>query len=246
MRKKCVFLWLAAAIGLFCLHYGPGQTWSRAGRAATLRKEALACEKNGDWEQARVTYEAALAALPEDGYDRQRRVLRIARAWTYLNTKDVSEAVDQLETLLEETRRDDIEDVEITRDLRGALAHAEYYTAWHMRLENAPREEWLKELEVARRNFRYLAETSPDLAARRNVEAAVFLSRLDRDKLETLPLPEEDAGKGSQGVSDQRGEQQGQGEPGDQEGEGEGEQGENRPEDARGRGLGRRPDGSGS
>lgn len=245
MRKKLVFVWLAAAIGLFCIHYGPGQKWLATDRSSKLHDEARASEKNGDWEQAREKYEAALEALPKEGYQKDRRVLRISRALTYLNTKDVAEATDQLETLLEDTRDAAEPDLDLIHDLRGALAHAEYYTAWHMRLENAPRQEWLKELEVARQNFRYLAESTPETSARRNLEAAIFLARMDIEKLEGLPLPEENAGKGSEGVSEKRGEQQEEGEPGDQEGEGEGE-GENKPEDARGRGLGRRPDGSGS
>lgn len=250
MRKKFVFVWLASAIALFCIHYGPGQNWLRSDRVSRLHREAKALERSGNWQAAREKYDAALAALPADGGQRQRLALRISRAWTYLNTQDVAEATSQLEALLGETREKDAPGRDLMHDLRAALAHAEYYTAWHMRLENAPREEWLKELEVSRQNFRYLAETSPDPAARRNLEAAIFLARMDLADLQGLPLPEENSGKGSQNVSGKREGQKGQegqeGEGDGQPGEGEGKESEKPPKDARGSGLGKRPDGIGS
>lgn len=243
MRAKLAFLWLAAGIALFCLHYGPGQQWLRTDRARALAAEARRLEKAGQAEAARGKYEAALNALSEEGDASRRTALRIARAWTYLNTENVSEATAQLEEILTEVRtRQDVAP-KVVADVQSALAHAEYYTAWHLRLENAPRDQWLKELDVARRNFRHLAEIEPGGVAQRNLEASILLARMDLDKLRGLPLPEENSGKGSKGVSDQRGEPAD--ESGDQEGAGEGEP---KPEarDARGMGLGRRPDGIGS
>lgn len=245
MIKKLIFAWLAVGIVFFCIHYGPGQKWLRLDRVSRLQRDAQALAGAGNWEEARARYEAALEALPEEGCERERLVLRISRAWTYLNTADVAEATSQLETLLAENRGSDEISADLLHDLRGALAHSEYYTAWHMRLENAPREEWLKELEVARQNFRYLAEATPDIAPRRNLEAAIFLARMDMEKLEGLPLPEENSGRGSKGVSGKRGDQQSEGD-GEGEGEGEGREADGPPRDARGRGLGQRPEGRGS
>lgn len=249
MKKRLVFAWLTAGIALFCIHYGPGQEWLSGDRAATLAAQAKKLEESGRWEEARANYEAAVAALPEEGCERQRTVLQMSRAWTYLNTADVAEATHQLQGLLEETRSSDAIDDDLLHDLRGALAHAEYYTAWHMRLENAPREQWRKELEVARQNFRYLGEVTPNTSARRNLEAAVLLARMNMEDLQGMPLPEKNSGRGSKGVSDKRRAQRGQ-PGGEAEGEsvGEGEQEGDGKElrDARGQGLGRRPDGGGS
>ena len=71
MRKKLLFAWLTSAVCLFCVHYGPGQKWLHKERASRLSGEAAALEKAGRWQEARTTYEAALAALPEDGADEQ-------------------------------------------------------------------------------------------------------------------------------------------------------------------------------
>ena len=43
-------------------------------------------------------------------------------------------------------------------DARGALANAQYYTTWLMRLEGLPREEWQPEIEASRQNYKLLAE----------------------------------------------------------------------------------------
>ena len=109
-----------------------------------------------------------------------------------------------------------------------------------MRLEGSPRIKWMKELETSRQNFRILAESEKSTNLKTNLEAAVMLARMDLNKLKTIPLPNKDSGKGSSGCWQGRGDRPGQG-----EGNGEGE-GKGKPNDARGAGLGQRPEGTGS
>jgi hypothetical protein len=93
------------------------------------------------------------------------------------------------------------------RELAGRV---HYLSAWVMRLEGARRELWLEEAELARQNFRMLAEES--LAGGRsayaqlqetNVAAAVQLQRLSLTELIARPLPEDAKSTTGKALSEQ-------------------------------------------
>ena len=200
MRKVCLFIWCVLPIAWACYYYGPGQEHLKRDNAAELMQQARVEEKNANWDKARDLYDEALKALPEEDSDKEKVTLRLAKLRTFLNSSEAVKATEEAEALMldVETGKLNISN-KYKNDIRASLAHAEYYTAWHMRLEGSPRVKWMKELETARQNFRVLAEQQNDKSLKTNLEAAILLARMDLNKLKTIPLPDKDSGKGSSG-----------------------------------------------
>ena len=200
MRKVCLFIWCVLPIAWACYYYGPGQEHLKRDNAAELMQQARVEEKNANWDKARDLYDEALKALPEEDSDKEKVTLRLAKLRTFLNSSEAVKATEEAEALMldVETGKLNISN-KYKNDIRASLAHAEYYTAWHMRLEGSPRVKWMKELETARQNFRVLAEQQDDKSLKTNLEAAILLARMDLNKLKTIPLPDKDSGKGSSG-----------------------------------------------
>jgi hypothetical protein len=88
--------------------------------------------------------------------------------------------------------------VDFQRESRELSGRIHYYAGWVMRLEGASRELWMEEAELARQNFRLLAEQSAaqgdkEYSAKQqeNLESAVQLQRLSLTELMARPLPKE-------------------------------------------------------
>ena len=190
MRKVMLFIWLVIPICWACYHYGPGQVHLKKERSAKLIAKAEALEKSGKWLEAQELYEKALSVLPEKDSEKEKMYIKLKKARTYWNTAQIGEACTDLEALLEEAESSKNPDKKLINDIRAALAHSLYYTAWQMRLNGTPRKKWMKELEHARQNFRLLAENGGEKIVKRNLEAAIHLSRIDLNKLKGLKLPE--------------------------------------------------------
>ena len=239
MKRKLLFTaWLLVPVLLLAYHYGPGQSALARDKTATLLRQAAGREKAEDWAGALATYQQALAALPP-GDQAARFKLRLAAANTRMYTGELPEAMQDLETLLADMQKANAP-ASALREVRGTLAGAQYYAAWLMRLENAPTEEWLEQAENARQNFRLLAEQTQvrrALAAedyQKNLETVIRLERMDLSELQGLPLP-----KKCQGCKNCSQKCRGQKESRSQ-------QPKEKSKDARGAGVGKRPDGTGS
>jgi hypothetical protein len=138
---------------------------------------------------------------------------------------------------------------ELQREARELAGRIHYYAAWVMRLEGAQRDLWMEEAELARQNFRMLAEenlsagrTNYSLTQQTNLEAAVRLERMSLMELMARPLPEEGQAMSGQGLSEQMARRRGQRGQGNQPGIGENEEGP----PASGAGTTRFPGGPGS
>ena len=106
------------------------------------------------------------------------------------------EARRDLEVLVDELASDSAVDPALLTDARSTLASAQYYNTWLQRLEGTPREEWEREIEASRQNYKLVAEEqaargNPALAmsAREDLEASIRLARMDLGELQGLPLP---------------------------------------------------------
>jgi hypothetical protein len=106
------------------------------------------------------------------------------------------EAREDLASLVDELDAEPAAEPALVRESRTALANAQYYNTWLMRLEGVPREEWEREIDASRQNYKLVAESR--LAARdgagatkaqENLESAVRLARLELKELQGLPLP---------------------------------------------------------
>lgn len=240
MKRKLFFLlWLLLPIFVLAYHYGPGQATLARDRAAALAREAVRLEQAEDWVGAGEAYRQALAALPPDD-QASRFKLRLAAANARMFTGELPESLQDLDSLLSDMRKAGAPGPDV-REVRGTLASAQYYAAWLMRLENAPKEEWLEQAENSRQNFRLLAEetqAAPGQSGQdyaKNLEAVIRLQRMDLSELQGLPLP-----KQCQGCKDCsqkcRGQKQSRAQQTPKE----------KPQDARKGGAGKRPEGSGS
>lgn len=209
MRKILVFIWVLIPVAGLAYHFGPGQDRLRlddADRAlaeadaAVVRADAatrarLKDAARGEWAKAEAAFEEALAKLGPDRVPVARRV-RLERAKAQMNLSRLPEARADLESLVQELKDDATAEPKLVADAREALANAQYYMTWLLRLEGVPEGEWRREIEASRQNYKLLAEAASgsgdrDAVARanENLESAVRLQRMELNDLQGLPLP---------------------------------------------------------
>jgi hypothetical protein len=178
------------------IHAGPGRTWLMRDDAAAMVGAAKRRAAAGEWSDAAQAYDSALAALPPSD-ETWRRRLEVELGKALVMSGDIVEGQERLEKTLVELDDADQGDSEVARAARYELATASYYAAWIMRLEGATAEEWLVEAEVARQNFRLLAEgaaaesSMPSEANdfERSLEATIKLEQMDLSELLARPRP---------------------------------------------------------
>jgi hypothetical protein len=195
MRIVLMSAWLLALVAGVAWHYGPGQTYAkldRVGDCAAAARDAVAGEH---YAQAVEHYEAALKQLPPDRKTAQRQ-LRLEKAKAQMLAKQLPEAHSELQQLVEELLEDQTADAQLLTQARSALAQAQYYLTWLMRLEGLGRDQWEPEIEAARQHYKLLAEKAQaagDASAankhQEDLEAAIRLARMDLSELQGLPLP---------------------------------------------------------
>ena len=173
-----------------------GRTKAQAADAVMVAAHQAA--NDGDWKLAIREYEAALESLPKDpeAYDaRIAQRLQIELNKARMQSEGLIEARDELATLVEQLQADADADAVLLRDARQALARAQFYKTWLMRLEGLDRKVWEPEIEAARQNWRLLAEQagseSEKTLHQEDLEAAVRLARMEMEDLQGLPLPSE-------------------------------------------------------
>jgi hypothetical protein len=195
MRMLLLTGWLLVPVIGAAWHYGPGQERVQLDRVASVLAEADQAAADAQRAQADQLYDEALRLLPTDWIGDIRRV-RLERAKAQMLAKKLPIARQDLKALVQELESDPRADVGLLAECRAALANAQYYTTWLMRLEGHQREDWEPEIEAARQNFRLLAEQAEangDAAGARkleeDLESTIRLARMDLAELQGLPLP---------------------------------------------------------
>jgi hypothetical protein len=198
MRKILLVGWLVLPIGAWAYHEGPGQDRVALEATDAVMVAAHQAASDGDWKLAIREYEAALESLPKDpdAYDeRIAQRLQIELNKARMQSQGLIEARDELATLVEQMQAEPSSDAALLRDARQALARAQFYKTWLMRLEGLDRKVWEPEIEAARQNWRLLAEQAGTAAEKtlhqEDLEAAVRLARMEMEDLQGLPLPSE-------------------------------------------------------
>lgn len=198
MRNILLVGWLLLPIGAWAYHEGPGQDRIALEETDAIVLAAHNAAAAGDWKLAVAEYQNALGSLPKnpDSYDvkvAQRLQIELSKA--RMQASGLPEARDELETLVEQLQADEQGDPVLLRDARQALASAQFYKTWLMRLEGLDRTVWEPEIEAARQNWRLLAEEASSKDEKtlhqEDLEAAVRLARLEIEDLQGLPLPSE-------------------------------------------------------
>jgi hypothetical protein len=185
-------------IGAWAFHEGPGQdlmALEDTDAVLVAARQAVDAER---WKDAVRQYEKALTTLPKNPDAVQQSVVQrvqIELAKARMQASGLGEAREELATLVEQMAGEAGTDPVLLADARQALARAQFYTTWLMRLEGLDREVWEPEIEAARQNWRLLTEQSKDAAQagqhQQDLEAAIRLARLELEDLQGLPLPSE-------------------------------------------------------
>jgi hypothetical protein len=247
MKRWLLLLWLLVPLPVVVWHYGPGQRWLARDKAQDLLREAHRAEENRDHATAENLYRTAIGALGahDPAIKMKMELAAVKNRYQQGGALDATVAAD---ALFNDARFNSMPP-RLQREARELAGRMHYYSAWVMRLEGARRELWLEEAELARQNFRMLAETgmaagdkSYTNTQQNNLEAAVALQRMSMTELLAKPLPEEGRQQTGQGLSEQKDKQRkGRGQ-GDQPGVGENKDGP----PASGAGTTRFPAGGGS
>jgi hypothetical protein len=198
MRNILLVSWLALPVAAWAYHEGPGQDRMALESTDAVLVAAHEAAAAGEWKQAVAKYEEALTkqpktadAMPKSAVQRLQIELNKAR----MQASKLPEARQELETLVEQMTAAKDTDPALLRDARQALARAQFFTTWLMRLEGLDRAEWEPEIEAARQNWRLLAEQAGDAAEvaqhQKDLESAVRLARIEIEDLQGLPLPGE-------------------------------------------------------
>lgn len=252
MRKYLVLLWLLLPLPVVVFHYGRGQQWLARDLANDLVRQGWSAEQRKDWAKADALYREAARLAAKDRPE-LRLGLELAQVRTRFRMGEAVTAIDMAERLINDPAMA-AAPTGLQREARELSARIHYYAAWVLRLEGANRELWMEEAELARQNFRLLAEQgsakttsagSPPAEIRKqqeHLESAVQLQRLALTELMARPLPEEGRAMTGQGLSEQMAKRRGQRGKGQKPGRGEGDS--NDP--SKGAGMQRFEPGSGS
>jgi hypothetical protein len=239
MRTIVLLGWFMVPVLVGAYHFGPGQERERLDAVGAELAAADRAARGELWPEAVAAYGRALALLPANRSSEARQI-RIERALAQMQAKQLPEATLDLEGLVEEIQSDKAADGEQLSAVRAALANAQYYMTWLMRLEGLGREEWEPVIESARQTFRYLAEQAvaagDDATAKvrsEDLESAIRLARMEPGELQGLAIPTQCQGCKSGQCKGKK--------PGRSPGKGGA-----KPKDARGASSGPPPDGSGS
>jgi hypothetical protein len=187
--------WLLLAVGGVTYHLSAGPRQAKLDEVARLIKQAEAAAADKDYVNAVDRYDEALKLLPDDRKAEARKV-RLEKAKAQMLAKQLPEAHGDLKALVDELVTDPEADPKLLAEARSAMANANYYMTWLMRLEGLSHEVWEPEVEAARQTYKLLAEqagAAGDAAAARkhkeDLEAAIRLARMELSELQGLPLP---------------------------------------------------------
>lgn len=195
MRIVLIIAWLFVGLAGVIFHFGPGQDHTKLDRLDSILQSAQRCVDNEEWASAIEMYDLALGEVPSERA-REARAISLAKAKAQMMDAQLPEARESLEDLLTESRADEESSPRFVAEVESALASAQYYNTWLMRLEGLAKEAWLPEIESARQHYTQImldAEAMGDSEmaqqSREDLEAAIRLSRMDLAELQGLPLP---------------------------------------------------------
>ncbi|QDU56535.1 hypothetical protein [Aeoliella mucimassa] len=195
MRLALLLAWIAVPVGFAFYHFGPGQDAVQNELAGLELRKASLDSSNERWAAVDASCSAALETLETDLPEVEQRI-RLERAKARMLSQQLPAAYDDLTSLLDELEKSESADAKILTETRAAMASAEYYLTWLMRLEGEPREHWELEIESARQTYRLLAEEAKESGDEKaaeqyteDLEASIRLARMDLTELEALDLP---------------------------------------------------------
>jgi len=195
MRTILIIAWLFFGLGAVIYHYGPGQKRVAMDGVQNVLSQARHNVSLEKYPQALEQFDKAMADLSVDNEDLAHRI-QLEKAKAQMHAAQLPEARASLESLLAGLRSADARDEALIAETQQALANAQYYRTWLMRLEGQPDEVWKPEIEAARQHFTQLnqksiaaGDTEASVKTAEDLEATVRLARMDLNDLQGLPLP---------------------------------------------------------
>lgn len=195
MKRNLPAIWLALGLVLIGFHFLQGRKIEARETADLIREAATQAELNGKHEVALSKFTEALKVAETLDPSLQLR-LQLDVARVRIQTGESLEAAESLDSLLD---RDQLKQMpaSLVRETRALAASAHYYAAYALRLENAPRDMWLDEIERSRQHFRNLTEGAvrgetekEGDAYGRALEAAILLERAGVYELNAKEVPQ--------------------------------------------------------
>jgi hypothetical protein len=197
MRTFVLLGWLIIPVVAGAYHYGPGQEKLRLDDVSRVLADADRLAAEQDWQAASARYEQAVALLPAGRIADARRI-RLQRAKVQMFGHQLPEANAALRDLVDQIEDDKTAEPQLGDEARDALANAQYYMTWLMRLEGLGAQEWEPEIESARQTYRMLAEKDEAKGDqesahrhREDLESVIRLARMDLGDLQGLDLPKQ-------------------------------------------------------
>lgn len=199
MTKGTLFwsVWALVPVAVIGLHMGLGKPYAQADRASAHIRAALNAENEEDWATAAAEY-AKAEPLLDASMAKERRTVSLARAKARMKAGEYIEGQEQLDQLLDEAIAKTPDDRTFIELMRTEVASAAYYAAWAMRLEGGSEEEWLPESEIARQQYRLLAENAQrapqgdgDDVFGKNLEAVVRFQRMTIEEVRAMGMPKD-------------------------------------------------------
>jgi hypothetical protein len=205
MYRVLLVFWLSLPVVVIAWHLGPGRYQLAADQAGTHIRAAEAAKAKAKWLDMADAYARAAAALSPQSITERRRLL-LAAAVGRITGGQRAEGQQELQQLLDDMQADQNADDQLLAAVRHEMATADYQTAWIMRLNGAPDDEWKPRVVQAQRQFRQLAEAAQRRALdiqdprnfsarpnadvyKKNLEAAIYLEQMDLSRLKAIPLP---------------------------------------------------------
>lgn len=194
MRNLVLAGWLLLPAAAWAYHAGPGQEHMKSDAADVELASARRAAAAEDWALVAEHLDKALAELPKlETKELQEKALRIrlSSAIAKVQGQNLADGQKELIGLVDEIDDSKEMDAAFAAAVKEGYANAQFYRTFLMRLEGAQREMWEPEIEIARQNFRHLAEDeiAPSEQELVNLESSIQLARMDLDELQGLPLP---------------------------------------------------------
>ena len=195
MRALFIIAWLFVGLAAVIFHYGPGQKQLEMDHVDSMLSQARTNVSLKDYPKAIEQFDAIMAELPSSKGELSQRI-QLEKAKAQMHSAKLPDARDSLETLLTNLREAKEPNQELIQETQSALASAQYYRTWLMRLEGLHEDVWKPEIESARQHYTQLNEiataagdTEAAEKAAQDLESAVRLARMDLEELQGLPLP---------------------------------------------------------
>lgn len=195
MKRTLRTVWLTFAFVMLGFHLLQGRKIEAHETAIAIRELGAKAEKSGKYDLALRKFNEALKVAENADSSLQVR-LQLDAARVGIQTGESLGIAETLDSLIERQQATQLPQ-SLLRETRSLAASAHYYAAYALRLENAPRDMWLDEIERSRQHLRTLAENASNRANAkeadtygRALESAIRLERAGVYELNSKEVPQ--------------------------------------------------------